>query len=92
MFKKTFATITAMLMIAAIFPTQVLGSATYGAELEGAYAYAADKGITTMDTIDSANMYGSLIRIHLAKMMSEYAQDVLDMEADTSKDCSFVDL
>lgn len=92
MFKKTFAVITALLVVATTLPAGAMGSSSYSAELEGAYDYAYDQEITTMDSIDSANMYGQLIRAHLAKMMSEYAQDVVGLTADTSADCDFIDM
>jgi len=45
-----------------------------------------------MDSIENANMYGSLTRVALAKMMANFAMDVLGLTPDTSKDCSFSDV
>lgn len=90
-FKKLFASVTAVLMLATAFPTTVLGS-TYASELEDAYNYSYEMGVTTMDSIDDANMYGSLTRIALAKMIAYWAQDVLGLTPDTSKDCEFADV
>ena len=42
-----------------------------------AYEFAYKKGITTMDTIDKANMNWKLTRIAMAKMLSQYAINVL---------------
>jgi len=49
----------------------------YTSEIQNAYSYAHSIGITTQPTIDSANMFGSLIRSHMAKMMVNYAKEVL---------------
>lgn len=77
-------------MLATMVPTTF--AATYSDELEGAYDYAYENGITTMDSIDNANMYGSLTRIALAKMIANYAMDVLGLTPDTDKECSFPDV
>ena len=42
----------------------------YNQELIWAYNYAYTIGITTMPTIDQANMNGNLLRSHMAKMMA----------------------
>lgn len=91
-FKKLFASLAVIAMVATAVPTAVLGSANYSDELEGAYDYAYTIGITTQPTIDTADMYGSLIRSHMAKMMSEYAKEVLNRTPDTSMTCEFTDV
>lgn len=78
-------------MLATLLPVATFG-ASYSDELEGAYDYAYENGITTMSSIDNANMYGSLTRIALAKMIANYAMDVLNLEPDTDMDCSFPDV
>ncbi|MEI7563570.1 MAG: hypothetical protein WCJ39_08295 [bacterium] len=45
----------------------------YGLELTNAYLWAHGYGITTMPTIQQANMTGILLRKHLAKMISVFA-------------------
>ena len=45
-----------------------------------------------MPSIDSANMNGSLIRAHMAKMMVNYAEWVLWLSPDTSLSCMFTDI
>ena len=55
----------------------------YDQELIGAYNYAYNVGITTMPTIDQANMNGKLIRGHMAKMMSNYAIEILNLVPNT---------
>jgi hypothetical protein len=66
--------------------------ATYSDELQDAYKYAYAHEVTTMTSIDNANMYGSLTRIALAKMIANYAINVLGMTPDTSKACTFTDV
>jgi len=91
-FKKLFAFSAIFALLATLLPVNVAFGASYSSELDGAYEYAYDNGITTMDSIDNANMYGSLTRVAMAKMMSNYAIDVLGLEADTSMDCDFPDV
>lgn len=67
-------------------------SAAYSDELTGAYDYAYGMGITTMSSIDNADMYGSLTRIALAKMVSNYVLELWLQTADTSKECMFNDV
>ena len=64
----------------------------YDQELIWAYNYAYNVGITTMPTIDQANMNGKLIRAHMAKMMSNYATEILNLIPNTWKVCDFDDL
>ncbi len=45
-----------------------------------------------MTTIEGAQLDGLLIRSHFAKMISNYAINVMGMEPDTSKSCLFDDL
>jgi len=90
--KKLFATTLTVLMVATMFPVNLMANASYSDELQGAYDYAYDNGITTMDSIEDANMYGTLTRIALAKMISNYAMEVLGLTPDTDKDCEFSDV
>lgn len=69
-----------------------LASAEYSSELQGAYEYAYSVGITTMPNIDQANMHGNLIRSHMAKMMVNYAINILGKTPDTSIPCNFADI
>ena len=52
-------------------------SSTYSEEFQQAYEFAHENGITTKNTIESAQMYGNLTRIAMAKMLSQYAMNVL---------------
>ncbi|MFZ2151084.1 MAG: S-layer homology domain-containing protein [Candidatus Absconditicoccaceae bacterium] len=89
--KKLFATTLTVLMVATMFPVNSL-KAGYSTELEGAYDYAFSKGSTTMDTIETSNVYGTLIRSHMAKMLSAWGTEVLGLTPDTSKTCEFTDI
>lgn len=91
-FKKLFASVAIVAMLASTVPSAVLGAATYSAELEGAYEYAYDNGITTMSSIENADMYGSLTRVAMAKMMANYSMEVLGQTPNTTLDCSFPDV
>jgi hypothetical protein len=91
-FKKLFSIAASVMMIASMVPTATLGATTYSDELQGAYDYAYGIGITTQSSIDTANMYGTLIRSHMAKMMVNYAEEVLGMTPDTSLNCNFTDV
>jgi len=54
-------------------------------EQKDAYTFAHENWITTKDTIQSAQMNGKLTRIAMAKMLSQYAINVLWKEPDVSK-------
>lgn len=87
-----FAATAGVLMAAnALLPATSFGAASYSEELQGAYNYAYSKGITTMSSIDNANMYGELTRGQLAKMISNWAEKELGTKADETKVCSFAD-
>lgn len=64
----------------------------YTSEQQEAYKFAYDKTITTVSSIDKADMNGSLTRIAMAKMISNFAINVLWLKPDTSVDCSFWDV
>ena len=53
------------------------GLVTYSDEMKKAYEFAYKHGITTMPTIEEADMEGPLTRIAMAKMLSQYAMNVL---------------
>ena len=86
-----FAASTGVLMLATLVTPAVNGAANYGTELTGAYEYAFSKGITTMTSIDNANMYGEITRGQLAKMISNWAEKELGTKVDATKVCSFTD-
>jgi len=90
--KKLFASVASVMILASTLPTTVLGAASYSGELQGAYDYAYGIGITTKSSIDQANMLGTLKRVDMAKMMANYAVEVLGKTPDTSKACAFNDV
>ena len=61
-------------------------------EQKDAYTFAKENWITTKDTIQSAQMNGKLTRIAMAKMLSQYAINVLWKTPDTSKTIKFKDV
>lgn len=64
----------------------------YWEEMEHAYNYAYKNWITTMQSIDKAWMYSELNRISMAKMISNFAINILWLKVDTSLNCSFYDV
>ena len=91
--KKLFATLAGVSLFAqTVVPSAGVFGATYSQELQDAYNWAYGKGVTTMSTIDNANMYGAITRAEMAKMLSVYAMEVLGMTPDTSKACNFGDI
>ena len=64
----------------------------YSIEQRNAYLYSYSRWITSQSSIEKANMNGSLTRIAMAKMVSNYAIKVLWLKPDTSLKCSFSDV
>ena len=64
----------------------------YSTEMNDAYLYAYSIGITTMSPIQRANMTWSLIRAHMAKIMVNYAVNVLHKVPNTWVVCNFTDI
>ena len=89
--KKLFSVSAIVALLGTLAPMYAFG-ATYSDELQDAYKYAYAHKVTTMTSIDNANMYGNLTRIALAKMIANYATDVLGMTPDTSAKCTFTDV
>lgn len=90
-FKKLFAYSAIFALLATMMPTYA-NAASYDAELTEAYAYAKNKWITTMTSIDNADMYGNLTRVAMAKMVANYVLDLGLQELDTTKECTFPDV
>lgn len=86
-----FASLTGVLMLATTVTPLVTGAASYSDELKGAYEYAYSKNITTMSSIDNANMYGELTRGQLAKMIANWAEKEMGTKVDETAVCSFSD-
>ena len=72
--------------------TRTTFSSPFNKELTDAYFYGYNAKITTITDIKRANMTGILIRSHLAKMMSEYAINILGQTPNTTRKCVFSDM
>jgi hypothetical protein len=66
-------------------PTHGVAVKEYSEEFQQAYKFAHENWITTKDTIQTAQMNGKLTRIAMAKMLSQYAINVMWKEPDISK-------
>ena len=66
----------------------------YSKEMNDAYEFAYKNWITTKNTINQANMAWSLTRIAMAKMLSQYAVNILwqSPDPDNLKNCTFSDV
>ncbi len=62
----------------------------YSEEFQKAYDFAYKNEITTMDSIDKANMNGYITRAEMAKMITNYAKNILWKTPDTTKSCLFL--
>ena len=63
----------------------------YTTELQQAYDWAYENKITTMSSIEKANMQWNITREEMAKMISNYATNILWKMPDTTKACLFPD-
>ena len=59
----------------------------YSTELVEWYVYAHDNWLTTTNSINKANLYGSVTKMALAKIMVNYAINVLWLEPNESISC-----
>lgn len=62
------------------------------AETQKAYTYAYDNSMTTMPTCQKARTDDSMTRAEAAKIMSNYAINVLGHSPNTDNECSFADM
>ncbi len=72
--------------------TTPVANACPDAEYHAAYLFSVKYSITTLPSCIDANMDGLLIRSHAAKMMANYAINVLGKTPDNSKACDFSDM
>lgn len=70
----------------------IVPSPRFSLELNEAYTFARQVGITTMSTIEQANMTGKIIRQHLAKMITNFAIQELEKRPNTGMICDFGDM
>ena len=90
--KKLFATLAGVSLFAqSVIVAPAAFAANYGEELEGAYKWAYENGITTMPTIDDANMLAPITRAEMAKMLANWAMNVKGKTPNTSATCTFTD-
>lgn len=66
-------------------------NAEYSQELQDAYEWAHSVSVTTQPTIDSANMMWNITRAEMAKMISNYAKNILNRTGDETAKCDFTD-
>lgn len=59
-------------------------------EFQNAYYWAKENGITTMNTMEKARMNDWITREEMAKMISNYATNVLWKNPDITKSCYFI--
>ena len=78
-----------IVLISAVFLLQWV---LFASEQQDAYDYVYSQKITTVSPIEKADLGGSLTRIAMAKMISNFAINVLGLQLDMSKDCSFLDV
>ena len=90
--KKLSSFIPILAIVFAIFTWNVALSASYSQELQEAYDFAYKNKITTQNSIDKADMYWWLTRIAMAKMLSQYAINILWKTPNTSKIPNFWDV
>ena len=69
----------------------ILGS-RYSKEFNDAYIWTYGFNITTIASIQEANLEGPVYRAHLAKMISQYAINVLKKIPNTGMHCEFSDM
>lgn len=72
-------------------PSEVLDN-WFTKEQNDAYKFAFENWITTMEDIEKADMEGWLTRVAMAKMLSQYAINILKKTPDTNKECKFSDV
>jgi hypothetical protein len=61
-------------------------------EAEAAYNRAYQLGITTLAPFERARPTENVSRAEMAKMVVNYAENVLHLTPDTSKSCNFIDI
>ncbi len=64
----------------------------YSNEINMAYQRAYSFGITTMNTIRKADIEWTLVRKNMAKLITNFAVNVLEKDISTGKVCSFSDI
>ena len=73
-------------------PSPSILNSRYPTETNTAYVWAYNAGITTQPSIQSANIDGKLIRKDMAKMITNFAINVLKKPLNTWANCTFSDI
>lgn len=81
-----------MLFVLVCFWSFLVLASSFSIEQQEAYNYAFDKWITTQISIEKANMNGLLTRAAMAKIISNYAINVLWLNPDVTRECWFLDV
>lgn len=87
---KQFKTLLSVFLV--LMALSVSFAKNYSLEEKEAYDYSFWNDITTMDSIDKADMWWNLTRIAMAKMISNYAMNILGLVPDETKNCYFSDV
>ena len=87
---KTKKTILVLSLLCTILSTAFVSG--YTAEEIAAYEYSYKNNITTQPTIETADMEWWLTRVAMAKMLSNYAINILGLTPDINKICIFPDV
>ena len=69
-----------------------MGTENYNQEWHNAHAFGFTHGLTTAETFQDTDMESPLTRGQLAKLMVNYAINILGKTLNTSATCSFTDL
>ena len=72
-------------------PAASIANSSYSTELNNSYLRAYGYNITTMPTIQEANIEGTLLRRDMAKMISNFAINVMNKNISTWVKCEFTD-
>jgi len=89
---KSCGTTTGWISSGTTLPVGSIVWSPYSDELNEAYLRAYAHSITTMNTIQKADMKWTLIRSHMAKMISNFAIKLGGFTPDISKKCEFNDI
>lgn len=70
----------------------MIKNSPYSEELTNAYLFAYKIGITTQWPIERANLHGELLRKHAAKMIAQFAINIMDKKPNDPTRCIFSDM
>jgi len=82
-FKKMFGIVATVAMMTSMVPVTTFGYSVSD-EMQAAYDYAYEVGVTTKDSAETANLTSQVTRAEMAKMITVFAEDVLGLVPNTS--------